>query len=48
MSYSFVILECYQIINRNATGRNRIRTQMLTAALAAEIAARPGYIVRKL
>lgn len=40
--FPFVTLECYLVINQN-----RCRTQMLTAARAAEIAAMPGYIVRK-
>lgn len=46
--FPFVTLECYQVINQNITGRRRCRDLMLTAARAAEIAALPGYIVRKL
>lgn len=46
--FSCVILKGYQVINNNVTGRRRSRFQWLTAALAAELASRPGYTVIKL
>lgn len=42
------MLHYYEIKNENSTGRYRYRRQYLTAEMAAEIAARPGYAVTKL